>query len=84
MALDLLSEAMPQELGTVNMLVEAQLAKAIREPNDIVEIVESLEPIHDRESRSLPTIHNLDRVDAVFEIANIVLGMLPAAHAQAT
>ncbi len=77
MALDLRTEAMPQESGTVKMLIEAQLAKPIHEPRDIVDIVESLERVYDREARALPTAHNLDCVDAIYDIAETILDLLP-------
>ena len=75
MALDLLSEPMPQEAGTVKMLIEAGLAKALRQPDDIVKIAESLKLTIDRQNTPLPTVHNLDRVDAVYEIAQLILTM---------
>ena len=73
MAIDLLTEPMPQEAGTVAMLVEANLAKPIRQAEDILPIIESLQVVTDRESQPLPTEHNLDRTDAIYEIAQTIL-----------
>jgi UDP-N-acetylglucosamine:LPS N-acetylglucosamine transferase len=77
MVLDLLTEPMPQELGTVNMLIEANLAKPLRKVEDIVPIVESLKLVEDRESQTLPSEHNLDRTDAIYEIAETILSFRP-------
>jgi UDP-N-acetylglucosamine:LPS N-acetylglucosamine transferase len=73
MAIDLLTEPMPQEIGTVNMLIEANLAKPLRKPEDILPMIESLKIIENRESQALPTVHNLDRTDAVYDIAKTIL-----------
>lgn len=73
MALDLITEAMPQESGTADMLIEFGLAKPLRRPIDIVPIVEQLEPAGDRAAKALPTHHCLDRVEAIYEIARIIL-----------
>jgi len=73
MAIDLLTEAMPQESGTADMLIEAGLAQALRVPSDIVAIVDGLEKNGNRAARALPQEHSLDRVDAVFDIARIIL-----------
>lgn len=77
MALDLLTEPMPQEIGTINMLIEANLAKPLRKVDDIVPIIESLKVNADRESQALPAIHNLNRTDAVYDIAKTILSFLP-------
>ncbi len=73
MALDLLTEPMPQEAGTVEILLQENLAQGIREFDDIISIVDGLEPDPDRHSKPLPTNHNLDRVYAIFDIAKIIL-----------
>lgn len=73
MAMDLLTEPMPQEIGTVNMLIEANLARPLRKVEDIVPIVESLQIVKNRESQALPTVHNLDRTDAIYDIAKTIL-----------
>ncbi len=73
MAIDMLTEPMPQESGTAAILIDAGLAKPINHPSDIVAIVESLEHIENRNLLPLPIVHNLDRTDAVYEIAKIIL-----------
>jgi UDP-N-acetylglucosamine:LPS N-acetylglucosamine transferase len=73
LAIDVITEPMPQEAGNVELLVNAGLAKPIRQPNDIVTIVESLDPAADRNLLPLPSIYNLDKVNAVYEIAKIIL-----------
>lgn len=80
MALDLLVEPMPQEAGNVELLLEAGLAKAVKEPEDILPIVEDLEVIHERTNLPLPTVHNLDRVDAVYDIAQLILAFSQSAE----
>jgi processive 1,2-diacylglycerol beta-glucosyltransferase len=73
MAIYLIPEPMPQEMGTVEILVEAGLAQSMRSTDDIIAIVENLEPVPNRETQVLPSVHNLDRVDAVYDIARIIL-----------
>jgi UDP-N-acetylglucosamine:LPS N-acetylglucosamine transferase len=73
MAIDMLSEPMPQESGTAEMLIDAGLAKPIKQPSDIVAIVESTKHIDHRETLTLPTKYSLNRTDSVYEIARIIL-----------
>jgi len=73
MAIDMLTEPMPQEGGTAEILISSGLAKAINEPSDLVAIVESTEHIESRANLPLPAIHNLDCTHAVYEIAKIIL-----------
>jgi UDP-N-acetylglucosamine:LPS N-acetylglucosamine transferase len=73
MAFDMVTALMPQESGTADMVIEAQLAKPIRRPEDIVSIVESITIVKDRLNKTLPTEHNLNRVDAVYDIAKTIL-----------
>ena len=73
MAINILTEPMPQEMGTIDILTEAKLAKPIRHFDDLTAIVEELIPATDRQSRPLPTVHNLDQVDAVYKIADLIL-----------
>lgn len=73
MAIDMLTEPMPQEIGTAELPIEAGLAKPIRRPDDIVAIAEAIEVIKEREHMPLPAVHNLDHVDAVYEIARLIL-----------
>ncbi|MBK9205296.1 MAG: hypothetical protein IPL73_23290 [Candidatus Obscuribacter sp.] len=75
MAIDQLTEPMPQEAGTAQMLIETNLARPINHPYDIVAIVETLEHQVNRESLPLPTKYNLNRTEAVYEIAEIILSM---------
>jgi UDP-N-acetylglucosamine:LPS N-acetylglucosamine transferase len=73
MAIDMLTTPMPQESGTAELLIDAGLAKPINHPSDIVAIVEALEHIDNRDKLPLPSKYNLDRTDAVYEIAKIIL-----------
>jgi UDP-N-acetylglucosamine:LPS N-acetylglucosamine transferase len=75
MAINVLTEPMPQEMGTIQMLVDANLARPIRALSDLTAIVEELEPVPDRQTQVLPAIHNLNRVDAVYEIAQTILDL---------
>jgi UDP-N-acetylglucosamine:LPS N-acetylglucosamine transferase len=72
MAIDMLTEPMPQELGTANILIEVGLAKPIQHPSDIVDIVDSLQP-DERFKKAIPTKYNLDRIDSIYDIAKVVL-----------
>ncbi|MBZ0185063.1 MAG: hypothetical protein K8F91_02350 [Candidatus Obscuribacterales bacterium] len=76
MALDMVTKPMPQESGTAEMLMAAGLACSIKKPADILPIVEGLEIVANRLETPLPTLHNLDKVDAVYEIARIILDSL--------
>jgi processive 1,2-diacylglycerol beta-glucosyltransferase len=73
MALDLITPAMPQESGTDKMLIEQNLAQGIYRPQDIVPIVENLQPAENRLTQSLPYAHSLNRVDAIYDIAHTIL-----------
>jgi UDP-N-acetylglucosamine:LPS N-acetylglucosamine transferase len=73
MAIDMITEPMPQEAGNVDILLEAGLAKPVRKPDDIVSMVEELNPDAGRLSRPLPKMHNLDKTTAVYDIARIIL-----------
>jgi UDP-N-acetylglucosamine:LPS N-acetylglucosamine transferase len=75
MAIDSITAPMPQELGTTKILVEQGLAKCINSPDDIIAIAENMEMREDFAARPLPTAYQLDRVDAVFEIAEALLKM---------
>jgi hypothetical protein len=72
MAIDMLTAPMPQEIGTAKMLIEVGLAKPIEHPNDIVTIVDSLEPA-ERFEKAIPRKYNLDRIDSIYDIAKLVL-----------
>ena len=73
MAINIVTEPMPQEMGTIDILTEAKLASTIRRFDDLTAIVEKLEPVMDRENQPLPAVHNLDQVDAVYKIADLIL-----------
>jgi processive 1,2-diacylglycerol beta-glucosyltransferase len=73
MAIDMLTEPMPQESGTAEILIDAGLAQPINDPSDLVSMVEVLEHIEGRESFALPKTNNLDCTHAVYEIAKIIL-----------
>ncbi len=74
MALDMITEPMPQEFGTASLLIDAKLARAIKKPEDIVALAESLQ-IRNREEPPLPLPlkYNLNRTESVYEIAKLVL-----------
>lgn len=72
MAIDMLTAPMPQEMGTATMLIEVGLAKPIYYANDIVTIVDSLEPA-ERFEKAIPKKFNLDRIDSIYDIARLVL-----------
>jgi UDP-N-acetylglucosamine:LPS N-acetylglucosamine transferase len=73
MAIDMLTEPMPQEGGTADILIDAGLAQPINNPSDLVAIVEALEHIEGRATIALPKTNNLDCTHAVYEIAKIIL-----------
>jgi UDP-N-acetylglucosamine:LPS N-acetylglucosamine transferase len=73
MAIDMLTEPMPQEGGTAKILIEAGLAKPINQPSDLVTIIEALEHIENRAELPLPQKNNLDCTHAVYEIAKVIL-----------
>jgi UDP-N-acetylglucosamine:LPS N-acetylglucosamine transferase len=75
LAFNLLTEPMPQEMGTVEMLIKAGLAQGVKKNDDIIAIVENLIPVKDRQLQALPKEHNLDRVDAIYEIAQTILDL---------
>jgi processive 1,2-diacylglycerol beta-glucosyltransferase len=72
MAIDMITEPMPQELGTAQIMIETGLAQPIRQAADIVAIVENLQPLERYKSR-LPEKYNLNRVNSVYDIARLIL-----------
>ena len=67
---------MPQERGTVEMLLEQKLARGVQTPDDIIPIVETLLPALNRADVKLPSKHNFDLTDtAVYTAAEKVLNM---------
>lgn len=75
MAIDMITTPMPQEYGTARMLVEQGLATAIERADDIVAVVEKMTCRPDLEARPLPLKYQLDQVDAVFNIAESLIGI---------
>ncbi|MCC7530335.1 MAG: hypothetical protein IT342_17555 [Candidatus Melainabacteria bacterium] len=71
---DTITHPMPQELGTVQLLVKENLAYKVENPEEILEIVENFTPIADRDHYKLPTRYSLDRTEAVYDIARMILG----------
>lgn len=76
LAIDVLTEPMPQERGTVQMLIEQNLASGIHHPNDIIAIVEDMLTVRNRRKVELPTTHNFNLTDtAVYVTAEKILNM---------
>ncbi len=75
MAIDMITTPMPQEHGTARMLCEQGLAKGVVHASDIVDIVENMSFLRDLETRPLPVKHQLDQVDAIFTIADTLIGI---------
>ncbi len=72
LVLDCITNPMPQERGTVDILLDGGLARKLTSPEDILDIVNSASIVTDRH-RALPPVHNLDHDAAVYEIARLVL-----------
>jgi UDP-N-acetylglucosamine:LPS N-acetylglucosamine transferase len=70
MVIDLLTEPMPQEEGTVRLLIEERMAWPLRQPEDILAIIEQSEP---GQRLKLPPDHQLDQVYAVYDIARTII-----------
>ena len=75
MAIDMITTPMPQEYGTARMLVEQGLATAIERADDIVAVVEKMTCKRDLELHSLPVKHQLDQVNAIFDISESLIGI---------
>ena len=65
---------MPQERETAQIMIENNLAAPLCEPEDIINIVESIPQM--RAKYHLPSIHNLDHTDAIYDIARALLQAL--------
>jgi UDP-N-acetylglucosamine:LPS N-acetylglucosamine transferase len=77
LAFDLITEPMPQEKGTAEMMIEQKLAYAIHRPDDIIDVVENFQPVPNRAKQKMPSEHNYDLTDtAVYTIAEKVLNMI--------
>lgn len=73
MAFDVITHPMPQEYGTAKMLVEQGLATAIENPRDIIPVAEAITVRRKEPVKPLPTKHQLDKIDAVYKIADYVI-----------
>ncbi len=88
LAIDVITEPMPQEAGTIEILLEASkrttpaVASVVRRPDDIIAIVENMLLQTDRKNFDLPDFQNLNRVDAVYDIARVILSRLDLSFAQ--
>lgn len=73
MILDVITPPMPQEQGTVTMLVEQKQARPLYTAGSIAELLQTLEvsPFHNRPAP--PSKYCLNRSDAALEIAQIIL-----------
>jgi UDP-N-acetylglucosamine:LPS N-acetylglucosamine transferase len=73
LVIDMLTDPMPQEAGTIEILLTAGLAKAVKSASDIVSIVEQSTRKANRQSLPLPESHSLDKVNAVYDIAREII-----------
>jgi UDP-N-acetylglucosamine:LPS N-acetylglucosamine transferase len=73
MIVDVITPPMPQEAGTVEILVEQGLASCLQRPDQLPMLVANLKHVPDRLEQPLPTKYSLDRTHAVFEIAKTIL-----------
>jgi UDP-N-acetylglucosamine:LPS N-acetylglucosamine transferase len=84
LAFDLITKPMPQEIGTVDLLVEQNLASEIKKPEDILQIVMDLKPVQNREEMVLPAVHQLDKIYASEEIARWIMSFCDKSYAPAS
>lgn len=73
MIIDVITPPMPQEEGTVEILVETGLAKRLRTPDELARLVRGLTHDPKRFEKPLPGKYCLNNVDAVFDIAESIL-----------
>lgn len=73
MIIDTITEPMPQERGTIDILVEQGLATTLNRPGDLVKLTEGLKIEANRLKRSLPSAYCLNRPDAAIDIARLIL-----------
>jgi len=76
LAIDVITEPMPQEAGTISILLQSDLARVVEKPDDIISIVESAQIREEGKIRDLPAFQNLNRVNAVYDIARIALSQI--------
>jgi processive 1,2-diacylglycerol beta-glucosyltransferase len=75
-AFDMITDPMPQERGTIDMMIAQGLAKGIREPHDVISVIEEFKVPADRSEVALPKEHNYDLTDtAVYRIAEQILNL---------
>ncbi len=75
MAIDMITDPMPQEEDTARILIETGLANPVEKADDILNIVNGMELNLNNHNRPLPKEHNLDRTNAVFEIADEIIAL---------
>ncbi len=80
LAIDMITRPMPQEMGTVQILIDQGLAFPIEDAVDILSIVEEFVPIADRSQSKLPTIHQLDHIYAAYDAARSIMGLCDPAY----
>jgi UDP-N-acetylglucosamine:LPS N-acetylglucosamine transferase len=73
MIVDVTTPPMPQEAGTVELLVEQGLAVRLENPQDLPALVRDIHYKSDRLSSPLPEKYCLNATEAVFEIARTIL-----------
>ncbi|MDR3614492.1 MAG: glycosyltransferase [Candidatus Obscuribacterales bacterium] len=74
MALDVITKPMPQEMGTVKILIDSGLAVPLKKASDIIGIVEKLTVREEHHEAVSPTEPGLAKKGAVYGIAREILG----------
>ncbi len=77
MIVDVITPPMPQEAGTVELLVEAGLAKRLQQPSHLPSLIADLKHDPARMQKDLPSKYCLNRTDAIFDIARSIIDCLP-------
>jgi UDP-N-acetylglucosamine:LPS N-acetylglucosamine transferase len=72
-AFDITTEPMPQEKGTIDILAGQKVAYTVSKQSDIVDLLNSLSIITNRNQRQLPDKHSLNCTDAVYQMAYTIL-----------
>lgn len=72
LVIDCITDPMPQERGTVDLLTDGGLAQRLDSPEGILDIVAAASIVTDRH-KALPAVHNLNSADAVYEMARLIL-----------
>lgn len=73
MIIDVITPPMPQEAGTVEILVETGLARRLQSPEELSKLVRGLKHDPQRFDKPLPTKYCLDQTNAIFDIARTIL-----------